>query len=115
MSSYSFRYAELYDLFYADKPYEAEAAFVDKCLREYSIGPTASLLELACGTGTHAFQLEMRGYQIVATDYSKDMIERARREVSRRLPGGGKVVRSRALSLPSASRTGFRRDCVEQV
>jgi len=82
LTSYSFRYAELYDLFYADKPYEAEAAFVDECLREYSVGPSNKLLELACGTGTHALQLEKRGYQIVATDYSKDMIERARQKAA---------------------------------
>lgn len=82
LTSYSGRHAELYDLFYADKPYEAEAAFVDQCLRQYSIGPTERLLEIACGTGTHAFQLEQRGYRIVATDYSEDMLERARHKAS---------------------------------
>lgn len=82
MISYSGRHAELYDLFYADKPYEAEAAFVDQCLREYSVGPTDSLLEIACGTGTHALLLEKRGYKIVATDYSNDMLERARQKAS---------------------------------
>lgn len=80
MTSYSGRHAELYDLFYADKPYEAEATFVAECLREYSVGPTTRLLEIACGTGTHALQLEKRGYKIVATDYSKDMIGRARQK-----------------------------------
>ena len=82
MISYSGRHAELYDLFYADKPYEAEAAFVDQCLREYSVGSTNSLLEIACGTGTHALSLEKRGYKIVATDYSNDMLERARQKGS---------------------------------
>lgn len=82
MTSYSGRHAELYDLFYAEKPYEAEAAFVADCLRKYSIGPTARLLEIACGTGTHALQLEQLGYQIVATDYSNDMLERARQKAS---------------------------------
>lgn len=82
MTSYSGRHAELYDLFYADKPYEAEAAFVDNCLREYSVGPTNSLLEIACGTGTHALLLEKRGYEIVATDYSNDMLERAKQKAS---------------------------------
>ena len=80
MTSYSGRHAELYDLFYADKPYEAEAAFVDQCLREYAGGPVNNLLEIACGTGTHALQLEKRGYQIVATDYSQDMLARARQK-----------------------------------
>jgi SAM-dependent methyltransferase len=78
LTSYSGRHAELYDLFYADKPYEVEAAFVDQRLREYASGPINNLLELACGTGTHALQLEQRGYQIVATDYSHDMLARAR-------------------------------------
>ena len=80
MTSYSGRHAELYDLFYADKPYEAEAAFVDQCLREYANGPVNKLLELACGTGTHALQLEQLGYQIVATDHSEAMLARARQK-----------------------------------
>ena len=83
MTSYSGRHSELYDLFYADKPYEAEAAFIDRCLREYSVGPTNKLLELACGTGTHALLLEKHGYDIVATDYSQDMIERAKQKASK--------------------------------
>ena len=82
LTSYSGRHAELYDLFYADKPYEAEAAFVDYCLREFSVRTTNTLLELACGTGTHALQLEQRGYRIVATDYSEDMLERAKQKGS---------------------------------
>jgi SAM-dependent methyltransferase len=80
LTSYSGRHAELYDLFYADKPYEAEAAFIDRCLREYSVGPTNSLLELACGTGTHALLLGKQGYKVVAIDYSKDMLERAKQK-----------------------------------
>ena len=82
MTSYSGRHAELYDLFYAEKPYETEAAFVDQCLRTYAVGPTKRLLEIACGTGTHALQLEQRGYDIVATDYSSDMLERATQKAS---------------------------------
>ena len=82
MTSYSGRHAELYDLFYADKPYEAEAAFVAQCLREFSVGPTTRLLEIACGTGTHALQLAQRGYKIVATDHSADMLARARQKAA---------------------------------
>ena len=80
MTSYSGRHSELYDLFYADKPYEAEAAFIDRCLREYSVGSTNRLIELACGTGTHALLLEKHGYKIVAIDYSQDMLERAKQK-----------------------------------
>ncbi len=80
MVSYSGRHAELYDLFYADKPYATEAAFVDQCLRDYSIGPTNRLLEIACGTGTHAFHLEKPERQIIASDYSEAMLRRAKQK-----------------------------------
>jgi SAM-dependent methyltransferase len=56
----------------------AEAAFVDHCLRKYQNGSSERVLELACGTGTHARELEKLGYQVVATDYSEDMLRRAR-------------------------------------
>jgi SAM-dependent methyltransferase len=82
MSSYIGRHAELYDVFYADKPYAEEAAFVHQCLQQYSVGTTRRLLELACGTGSHALELEKYGYEIVATDYSKDMLVHARRKAT---------------------------------
>ena len=82
MSSYIGRHAELYDIFYADKPYAEEAAFVHQCLQQYSVGPTVRLLELACGTGTHALALEKFGYEIIATDYSEDMLACARRKAA---------------------------------
>lgn len=82
MSSYIGRHAELYDIFYAEKPYEEEAAFVHQCLQQYSVGTTRRLLELACGTGTHALALEKFGYEIVATDYSEDMLACARRKAA---------------------------------
>ncbi len=82
MSSYIGRHAELYDLFYADKPYADEAAFVHRCLQRYSLGTVHRLLELASGTGSHALALEKFGYEIVATDYSEDMLECARRKAA---------------------------------
>jgi|SRR5688572_608648 len=82
MTSYSGRHAELYDLFYADKPYAAEAAFVDQCLTRYSVGPLNRILEIACGTGTHAFHLERPGRHIVATDYSEGMLRRAKEKAA---------------------------------
>ena len=84
-SSYIGRHAELYDLFYAEKPYAEEVAFIHKCIQAYR--PNASrLLELACGTGSHSLLLEKHGYKIIATDYSPDMLahakEKARKENS---------------------------------
>ena len=82
MSSYAGRYAELYDLSYSDKPYTEEAAFVHDCLQRFGVSPSREILELACGTGRHAFELEQYGYQITATDRSPAMLQVARRRAS---------------------------------
>lgn len=84
MTNYAGRYAELYDLFYADKPYAEEARFVHDRIQEFGRRPTREILELACGTGRHAFELEKFGYQIIATDRSADMLEIARRKAAER-------------------------------
>jgi len=79
MSSYLGRHADLYDVFYADKPYREEARFVHACLQRFGMKPGQPLLELACGTGRTAVEMEKLGYQVVATDYSEDMLACARR------------------------------------
>jgi SAM-dependent methyltransferase len=81
-SSYIGHHSELYDLFYAGKPYEEEARFVHECIQQYC-PPNARLLELACGTGTHSIFLEKYGYQIIATDYSSDMLARAQEKAKK--------------------------------
>jgi SAM-dependent methyltransferase len=82
-SSYMGRHAELYDLFYADKPYSQEASFVHACVQRHK--PDAkSILELACGTGNHALLMEEYGYQIIASDYSNDMLAQAREKGQRK-------------------------------
>ena len=101
MTNYAGRYAELYDLFYADKPYADEARFVHTCIQQFGLRPTREIFELACGTGRHAFELEKFGYTITATDRSPDMIDIARRSASR---NGSKiefaVTDMRHLDLP---------------
>jgi SAM-dependent methyltransferase len=83
VSAYEGRHAELYDLIYADKPYAAEAQFVHELLQEMSIGKTHKVLELACGTGSHAVMLERLGYDILGTDDSEDMLAVARLKAER--------------------------------
>ena len=102
-TSYAGRHAELYDLFYAEKPYAEEAAFVDKCIQTRQPG-AVHLLELACGTGTHSLLLEKRGYKIVATDYSPYMLAQAREKA--RASHSSVDFRQqdmRALNLPETS------------
>lgn len=82
MGSYLGKHANYYDIFYADKPYAAEAAIVHRLFRENSVGSCESLLELACGTGRHALELEKLGYRILATDYSEDLLTVARKKAA---------------------------------
>ncbi len=79
MAFYLDRHARLYDLFYASKPYREEATFVAGLLSAMGAPPPARLLELACGTGRHARELERLGFSVVATDNSPDMLACARR------------------------------------
>ena len=80
MGSYLGKHAEFYDIFYQDKPYSKEAAFVDELLKRHAQGENKTLLELACGTGRHAFEFEKLSYQILATDYSQDILRVARQK-----------------------------------
>ena len=78
MNPYRGRYAQLYDLLYAAKPYAEEARFVRQCLRDFGSGESQRILELACGTGSHAFEFEQQDLHVTALDYSPEMIAVAR-------------------------------------
>jgi len=78
MTSYVGKHAGFYDFFYADKCYKSEAAFIHQCLQEFGKHTPNKILELACGTGSHVFEFEKFGYQIIATDYSEDMLKCAK-------------------------------------
>jgi ubiquinone/menaquinone biosynthesis C-methylase UbiE len=75
---YDGRHAELYDLFYGAKPYAAEAGYLHDLLQRFSEQPVRRILDIACGTGSHAIELEKLGYDVVGSDISEDMLARAR-------------------------------------
>jgi SAM-dependent methyltransferase len=100
MTFYRGPHAEMYDVFYADKPYGEEAAFVHELLQRHANAPVRRLLELACGTGRHALLFEERGYEVIALDTSEDMVAVARRRASS--AGSGvdfRVADMRALNI----------------
>lgn len=78
--SYRGRHAGLYDLFYQDKDYDNEVRIVESLLKKNGAQPGCGLLEIACGTGSHAFALEKLGFRPVACDASVDMVRVARRK-----------------------------------
>lgn len=73
--------ARYYDLLYRDKDYVGEAKFIERLLKIHAPN-TQSLLELGCGTGTHAILLAKEGYQVHGIDFSAEMLHRANHRLS---------------------------------
>lgn len=69
-------YAAYYDLLYHDKDYAGEAAYVGNLIRRHNPG-AKSILELGCGTGTHARELVKQDLSITGVDRSEAMIQLA--------------------------------------
>ena len=70
-------YARFYDSLYADKNYEAECDYLAATFERYESTPE-SILDLGCGSGSHAGLLSRRGYETVGVDISPDMIRQAK-------------------------------------
>ena len=75
MSSYD-ALAASYDGLMADGSYRKRADFLEKLFKKSRI-PVNTVLDLACGTGTIACLLAQRGYQVIATDGSEEMLTQA--------------------------------------
>lgn len=74
--SFSTRYSQYYDLFYREKDYKAEAAFVTELLDRHGI-VGGTLMDLGCGTGRHAVEFASTGFSVSGVDMSPDMLARA--------------------------------------
>lgn len=72
--------ADIYDVVMEDVNYDLWADFIDAIILKHH-PDTRSVLELACGTGSLAISLdELECYDIVATDKSPQMIEKAHKK-----------------------------------
>ncbi|MHC4860029.1 MAG: class I SAM-dependent DNA methyltransferase [Planctomycetota bacterium] len=72
--------AELYDLIYHGKDYAAEAESLRTLLAEHGVADVASVLEAACGTGSHLAELH-RWYRVSGFDLSEAVLDIARTKV----------------------------------
>ena len=68
--------AASYDGLMADGSYRRRAAFLERRLKKSAI-PVRTVLDLACGTGTLACLLAQKGYEVLATDGSEEMLTQA--------------------------------------
>lgn len=76
MEAYS-SFAEVYDLFMDNVPYEEWCAYITGLLKEYGI-ENGLLLDLGCGTGKLTRLLKRAGFDMIGVDHSGEMLEIAR-------------------------------------
>ena len=73
------KYADYYDALYKDKNYNDESRYIERLINKFA-GKKLNILELGCGSGSHAFRLQAKGHNIVAIDRSKKMINLAKKK-----------------------------------
>lgn len=69
-------YSSYYDLFYHDKDYVAEVAYVDGLFARYG-SRVRELLEFGSGTGIHGKLLAEKKYKVTGIELSQQMVDRA--------------------------------------
>ncbi|HYM40385.1 MAG TPA: methyltransferase domain-containing protein [Thermoplasmata archaeon] len=72
------RIAKYYDVLHEDVDYPAEVALLEKVFARFLARHPASVLDLGCGTGSHALILGERGFRVTGLDASPAMLRVAR-------------------------------------
>ena len=70
-------FARVYDTFMDVVPYKKWAEYIDEAFKNHGIPEGALVLDLGCGTGTMAFLMAGKGYDIIGIDASSDMLSAA--------------------------------------
>lgn len=76
-------YANQYDALYGEKDYAAECDAVTELFRRHGSGSMHTLLDLGCGTGTHALTFAARGFSVTGVDRSPAMLALAAGKAAR--------------------------------
>lgn len=90
-------YASHYD----STPQRAECDFLAAIFARYADAPINPVLDLGCGTGTHALLLADRGYRVCGVDRAAEMLAAARRKAAARVGGPGSCGLWPVICAPS--------------
>ena len=72
-------FAQVYDLFMDNVPYEQWGAFLSELFKEHGV-ENGLLLDLGCGTGKLTRFLSEKGYDMIGVDYSYEMLDIAKEQ-----------------------------------
>jgi ubiquinone/menaquinone biosynthesis C-methylase UbiE len=76
------KYASYYDKIYAYVDYKGESEFINWAVKKHKTSEGNELLDIACGTGSHALILK-NNFNITGVDINENMLRIAREKVSK--------------------------------
>ena len=74
------KFSQYYDELYSHLDYEADCEHLIEVFNRYCAISPKTILDLGCGTGTHALVLAEKGFYITGIDMSKRQIESAKKK-----------------------------------
>ena len=82
MTIFNELYSNQYDHLYAEKNYQGECDLIEAAIKRYGNSTPSALLDIGCGTGSHAIELAQRGYYVTGIDLSQPMLDCAMQKAS---------------------------------
>ena len=76
------KYAKFYDKVYSKKKYDAEVKFINSVVKNFKV-KGKNLLDMACGTGTHAKRFVADRFQVTGVDVNSEMLKIARKKTKK--------------------------------
>jgi ubiquinone/menaquinone biosynthesis C-methylase UbiE len=76
------KYAKFYDKVYSKKKYDAEVEFINSVVKNFKV-KGKNLLDMACGTGTHAKRFVNDGFQVTGVDANSEMLKLAKKKTKK--------------------------------
>ncbi len=78
------KFAEWYDIMYDFYDHSADCDYLESILSKYSDSKIKTILDIGCGTGSHAMELSVRGFKVTGIDLSESQIRRAMEKNTKR-------------------------------